>query len=112
LTEKTCNYSGPVDVLTGETPGETVTVTFTGTTLAISAIAGLDAGVLEITIDGLARPDYDLFDAYCPMFHRPVFHVLAHGLPAGTHTAALRIAGRRHAASAGHAARLRHFAAA
>lgn len=111
-TEKTCNYSNPVDVLTAEAPGETVTLSFTGSTFAISAIAGLDAGVLEVSIDGVARPDYDLFDKYCPIFHRPVFHILAHGLPVGSHTAQLRMAERRNAESIGHAARVLHFAVA
>lgn len=83
--EKVCNFASPVDVLTAEAPGETLSFAFSGRSLAVRAIAGFDAGVLEITIDGVARPDYDLFDQpYCAMFHRPVFHVIAQGLPAGS----------------------------
>ncbi len=109
LTEKVCNYSGPVDVLTSTSPGETMSVTFNGTGLAISAIVGMDAGILEITIDGVPAPDYELFDAYCPHFHRPVFHILAHQLPPGNHTLQLRMAERHHAESVGHAARILQF---
>lgn len=112
VAEKVCNYGGPVDVLTAEAPGETVTVAFDGTVFAISGIAGMDAGVLEIAVDGVPVSEYDLFDTYCPMFHRPVFHVLAHNLSPGPHTVQLRMAGRHHAESTGHAARILQFAVA
>ena len=110
VTEKVCNYNNPVDVLTAEFPGETVTLSFDGAVFAISAIAGMDAGVLEVSIDGKPATEYDMFDFYCPMFHRPVFHVLAHSLPVGKHTVQLRMAERHNEQSTGHAARILHFA--
>ncbi len=109
-TEKVCNFHGPVDVLTANAPGDILTLTFSGSILALSAIAGSDAGILEIAIDGRDLPDYDLFDEpYCAMFHRPVFHVLVQGLPAGIHSARLRMSARRHPSSTGHAARVLQF---
>ena len=51
LAEQVCNYSGPVDVLTDTKPGEEVTLSFEGTMLGIHAIVGMDAGVLEISVD-------------------------------------------------------------
>ena len=70
----------------------------------------MDAGVLEVSIDGKPATEYDIFDFYCPMFHRPVFHVLAHSLPVGKHTVQLRMAERHNEQSTGHAARILHFA--
>ncbi len=95
-------------------PGGSITgCSFSGSTLAVGAIVGFDAGVLEITIDGAALPDYDLFDEpYCAMFHRPVFHILAQGLPPGGHTARLRMSAHHHPRSTGHAARILQFGAA
>jgi hypothetical protein len=112
VTEKVCNYNNPVDVLTAEAPGDALELEFDGSLLAISTIAGMDAGALEIIIDGVELPVYDLFDNYCKQFHRPVFHVLAHSLPEGKHTAQLRVAGVRHADSTGHAVRILNFAVA
>jgi len=109
ITEKVCNYSGPVDVLTATAAGESAIVTFSGTSLAMSAIAGMDAGILEITIDGVRAPNYDLFDYYCTLFHRPIFHILAYNLSPGNHTVQLRMAERHHAESTGHAARILQF---
>ena len=112
LAELVCNYSGPLDVLTATTPGETLTLPFVGTILAMNAIAGMDAGMLEISIDGGAFTEMDLFDNYCHRFHRPVFHMLAHGLSNGPHTAQLRVADRQNPLSTGHAVRVLQFASA
>lgn len=109
LAEKLCNYSGPVDVLTATTPGETLTLPFVGTMLAMNGIAGMDAGVLEISVDGGAFTEMDLFDNYCHRFHRPVFHMLAHGLSNGPHTVQLRVGDRQNPLSTGHAVRVLQF---
>ena len=53
-----------------------------------------------------------LFDNYCHRFHRPVFHILAHGLDEGAHMARLRVADRQNPLSTGHAVRVLQFAAA
>ena len=111
LAEQVCNYSGPVDVLTATKPGEEVTLSFAGTMLGIHAIVGMDAGVLEISVDGGAFTELDLFDNYCHRFHRPVFHILAHGLDVGAHRAQLRVADRQNSLSTGHAVRVLQFGA-
>ncbi|CAN5833679.1 hypothetical protein BH09VER1_BH09VER1_47860 [soil metagenome] len=109
LAESVCNYSGPVDVLTATKPGELLTVTFEGSTIAMHAIAGPDAGVLGISVDDGPNFERDLFDHYCERFHRPIFPVLAHGLPIGRHRVTLRVAELRNALSTGHAARILQF---
>ena len=111
LAEKTCNYSGPVDVLAAEQPGATLELQFKGSLIGISAIAGMDAGTLEVVIDGGSPQTIDLYDHYCQSFHRPVCHILAEGLPPGKHLLKLRIANDANPKSLGHAARILKFTA-
>ena len=68
-TEKTCNYSGPVDVLAATTPGASLELEFEGTLIGIAAIAGMDAGIVECSVDNGPPRTIDLFDHYCPSFH-------------------------------------------
>ena len=109
--EKTCNYSGPVDVLVAESPGAVLELAFGGTLVGINAIAGMDAGTLECTIDDGSAQTIDLFDHYCERFHRPVCHILAEDLPPGRHTLTLRMADTANPKSLGHAARILRFCA-
>ncbi len=107
--EKVCNYSGPVDVFTAKTAGAELEFAFNGSMLALSAIAGMDAGTLEIILDGGPHTFFDLFDEHCPKFHRPVFPVLLSGLPEGGHTVHIRLAAESNPESAGTAARILAF---
>jgi sialidase-1 len=100
-----------VNVLTATEPGATLELTFEGTMVGISAIAGMDAGVLEVSVDGGAVTTLDLFDHYCTQFHRPVCHVLAEDLSPGTHVLRLRMAENANEKSEGHAARVLQFVA-
>ncbi|MBN2308806.1 MAG: hypothetical protein JXR94_07550, partial [Candidatus Hydrogenedentes bacterium] len=107
--EKTCNYTGPVDVLAAEQPGATLELEFEGRLVGINAIAGMDAGMLECAVDGGEPFTVDLFDQYCERFHRPVCRVLAEDLPAGPHVIRLRIAESADERSTGHATRILRF---
>ena len=107
--EKTCNYNGPVDILAATTPGASLTLSFTGASLYISAIAGMDAGRLRIQVDNGVATCAELFDQHCPNFHRPVFRCLAQGLPSGEHTAIITIDADHHPDSRGHACRILQF---
>ncbi len=104
--EKTCNYSGPVDVLTAEHPDDELQIEFTGTLIGISAIAGMDAGVIEYSIDNQKSKELDLFDNYCAKFHRPVCHVLAENLQPGKHVLKVKMTQKKNPESLGHAARI------
>ncbi|MCP4642581.1 MAG: SGNH/GDSL hydrolase family protein [bacterium] len=108
---KKCNYGGTVNVLASTTPGASAMIVFEGTRLAISAIAGMDAGIIETSIDGGEFVALDLFDRYCPSFHRPVCHTLANDLAPGEHTIVLRIGEGKNEKSEGHAVRILEFAA-
>jgi lysophospholipase L1-like esterase len=109
-TEKKCNYGGAVDVLAAEKPGATLELPFEGTAVGIYAIAGMDAGILECSVDDGAMHPLDLFDHYCEMFHRPVCHLLAEDLAPGKHVLKLRMANDANPKSQGHAARILKFA--
>lgn len=110
-TEKKCNYSGAADVLAAETPGAALELVFEGSLIGISAISGMDAGVLEIIVDGGAPKTLDLFDNYSASFHRPVCHVLAEDLVPGPHVLRLEMKEEANEKSAGHAARILAFVA-
>ena len=110
-TEKKCNYGGAVDVLAAETPGAALDLEFEGTLIGISAIAGMDAGILEVVVDGGAPQKIDLFDGYCAQFHRPVCRVLAESLPLGKHRVRLTMSSENNPQSKGHAARILKFVA-
>lgn len=110
-TEKKCNYGGAVDVLAAEAPGDAVELEFEGSLIGISAIAGMDAGIIEIAIDGGAPQKLDMFDGYCAQFHRPVCRVLAEDLPQGRHRVRLTMSKEHHAQSTGYAARILKFVA-
>ena len=110
-TEKKCNYGGAVDVLAAETPGAELDLEFEGTLIGISAIAGMDAGILEVMVDGGAPQKFELFDGYCEQFHRPICRVLAEGLPQGKHHLRLTMSAESDPKSTGHAARILKFVA-
>lgn len=110
-TEKKCNYGGAVDVLAAETSGAALDLEFEGTLIGISAIAGMDAGILEVVVDGGAPQKVDLFDGYCAQFHRPVCRVLAENLPQGKHRVRLTMSAENNPQSKGHAARILKFVA-
>ena len=66
--EKTCNYSGAIDVLALTKPGEILELSFEGRLLAYYGIAGMDAGRIAISVDGGAEKELELFDGYCARF--------------------------------------------
>jgi len=108
---KKCNYGGKVDVLVGDTPGATLELTFEGNLIGIYAIAGMDAGMLEIRIDDGEPTMLDMFDHYCVQFHRPVCHLLAKDLRPGKHILKLRVLDTHNEKSQGHATRILRFVA-
>ncbi len=109
-TEKKCNYGGAVDVFAAEQPGALLELEFIGSVAGLYAIAGMDAGILEISLDHGPFKPLDLFDGYCSSFHRPVFRVLVEELTPGKHLLQLRMSQDKNPKSLGHAARILYFA--
>jgi len=104
--EKTCNYGGPVDVLTAEHPGDELTLTFDGSLIGFYGIAGFDAGTLECSVDGGESKTIDLFDYYCTQFNRPVSYILAENLRPGKHALTVKMKKEKNEKSIGTACRI------
>jgi hypothetical protein len=110
-TEKTCNFSPPMDVLEATQPGSELTLAFEGTAIGIYTIVGFDAGVLEYSLDGGPLQSRDLFDVYCDQFHRPQHALFATNLAPGKHTLMLRLSAQHSPKSTGTAVRILQFMA-
>lgn len=104
--DKTCNYGGPVDVVTAEHPGDELQLTFEGSLIGFYGIAGFDAGILEYSVDGGEKNTIDLFDYYCTQFHRPVSRILAENLQPGSHTITIVMKNEKNEKSVGNACRI------
>ncbi|MBP5510595.1 MAG: SGNH/GDSL hydrolase family protein [Kiritimatiellae bacterium] len=84
------NYKNDA-ILWSRTPGSVMTVEFTGTDFGAFVLAGNDAGVLEISIDGDAFTSHPLYDTqYSKTLQLPYARVFRSGLANGRHTAVLR----------------------
>ena len=79
-------------ILWATTPGSVATVDFNGTDFGAFVLAGNDAGVLEISIDGDAFTSHPLYDTqYSKTLQLPYARVFRSGLSNGPHTATLRV---------------------
>ena len=106
---KTCNFRGPVDVLTATEPEAELSLEFEGRAVGIYTIVGMDTGTLEYSIDGAPVKTLDPFDHYCPRFHRPKHTIFTDELQPGKHTLTLRSGAGKNAKSEGHAVRILKF---
>jgi len=88
-----------------ETPGAVAEVPFRGVTLAAFVTAGPDAGDLEVSVDGGAWRRFAL-KAHYGELHYPYVQVLVEDLPAGAHTARLRVVAAARNGGEGRAVRL------
>ncbi len=107
----TCNFRPPVDVLAADDSGAELSLTFTGRAIGLYTIIGMDAGIIEYSIDGGPFRKRDQFDHYCPRFHRPQYVIFADDLAPGEHTIVLRTCPDKNAKSTGHALRILQFMA-
>jgi lysophospholipase L1-like esterase len=95
--------------LRGDGAGEYLYHTFAGTMLGAFVLAGPDAGILEVNIDGGEWKKVDLFHAYSKGLNYPRSVILADSLAKGYHTAAIRISGEKNPASQGNTATVLYF---
>jgi sialidase-1 len=108
-TEKICNCSPPIELIESETPGANLDFIFNGTTVAIYAITGMDAGIINCSIDNGPIFEIDMFDSWCSSFHRPVFRTIAEGLCSGEHILKITISNNKNHDSIGTAVRIKKF---
>ncbi|NLT70153.1 MAG: SGNH/GDSL hydrolase family protein [Verrucomicrobiaceae bacterium] len=83
--------------------------TFAGTMLGAFVLAGPDAGILEVSIDGGEWKEVDLYHEHSKGLNYPRSVILADDLTKSYHNAAIRVAGKKDPASEGHAATILYF---
>lgn len=95
--------------LRADEPGNYLYHTFSGPTLAAFVLAGPDAGILEVSIDGGEWRPVDLHHRFSKGLNYPRSVLLADDLPGTFHTAAIRTSEKHHPDSGGHAATILYF---
>lgn len=90
-------------------PGAELTLAFEGTAAGAFIVAGPDAGMVEVTIDGGPVRKLDLFHSYSKGLHYPCTVMFGTDLRPGRHELRLRIGDET--SSSGHAMRIMEFAA-
>jgi len=92
------------------TPGATLSLEFKSSRIGIFLLAGPDAGVVTVSIDGQPPKDFDLYHAYSGGLHYPYSVVFADELDKNvTHTMKMTISQQHNAASRGNAVRIMYF---
>lgn len=87
--------------------GATARITFEGTAVGAFVLAGPDAGIAEVSIDGEAPREVNLFHAHSKGLHYPRSVLFGEELPKGKHVLTLRVSGKT--TSTGHAIRALEF---
>ena len=98
-----------VPALTGESPGSTFKLSFTGRTVGIGFITGPDAGMIAYSIDGGPEKTADIFIKASRALHLPYYMVLADSLPKGKHNISVKILNTKNPSSKGYACRVAWF---
>ncbi len=96
-------------LLCSEQSGGEISVKFKGRALGAYVLAGPDAGVIEVSIDGGSWNRADLYHRYSGGLHYPRTVMFAADLETGKHTARLRLAKDSNPASKGSAVRILQF---
>ncbi|MHC4994739.1 MAG: SGNH/GDSL hydrolase family protein [Planctomycetota bacterium] len=95
-----------VDMLVGDTPGDSFTLEFSGRAVGLFVSAGPDAGQIRHRVDGGEWQTFDLFTRHSPKLHLPRAYVLQDGLAPGAHTLVVEILATRNEQSKGTACRI------
>jgi lysophospholipase L1-like esterase len=96
-----------IPMLSATEPGAEATLSFEGTAIGAYVVAGPDAGIVEVSIDGGPATNVDLFHRFSAGLHYPRTAMLGTDLKPGKHTLKLRIS--QETKSSGHAARIIKF---
>ena len=100
-----------IPLLWAEKPGATLSLSFSGTAVGVYVVAGLDAGMVEFSIDGKPFKKVDLYHPFSDALHYPRTCIFDADLEPGPHKLTLRVADTKNPASTGHAARIVSFVA-
>ena len=86
-----------------------LTVNFKGPALGVYVLAGPDAGVIEVSMDGGAWKSYDLYHRHSRGLHYPRTVMFATDLKSSDHTARIRVSEKSNKSSKGSCARILNF---
>jgi lysophospholipase L1-like esterase len=103
------NPFGGKKLLAVTEPGKESALKFKGRALGAYVLAGPDAGVMEVSIDGGQWKRVDLYHHYSRGLNYPRTVMFAADLKAGEHTAKLRLSKKSNPKSKGTAARILQF---
>jgi len=101
---------GGKPVLQGATPGAVASLSFEGQAVGVYILAGPDAGMLEVSVDGGEWKKVDLFHRFSKGLHYPRTVMLASDLKPGKHEVSFRLSADHDPASKGTAARILKWA--
>lgn len=93
------------------TPGASLRLRFEGRSVGAFLLAGPDAGIVEVRIDGGEPREVDLYhNPYSRRLNYPRTRIFADGLKPGSHLLELSLSSKRNPASKGTACSLLYFA--
>jgi lysophospholipase L1-like esterase len=96
-------------LLCAEKPGAELTLDFEGTAIGAFVLAGPDAGVVDVSIDGGPSQSINLFHRFSTSLHYPRTVMFGAELSTGKHTLCLRMSEENDDRSEGHALRILRF---
>ena len=99
-----------IPILEATEPGAEATLEFSGTAIGAYVLAGPDAGIAEVSIDGGPFVPFDFLHAFSGGLHYPRTVMFAMDLKkSDAHTMTIRVSKETH--SKGHALRIMRFVA-
>ncbi|MDA1017730.1 MAG: PmoA family protein [Planctomycetota bacterium] len=98
-----------IPMLHANKPGSELTLEFAGTAIGAYIVAGPDAGILEVSVDGGEFKPRTLYHRFSRGLHYPRTVMFADDLKPGSHKLTIRISAKSVAGSKGHAARIMSF---
>ena len=87
-------------------PGDAFAAFFNGNAFGMFVLAGPDAGIVNVEIDGRDMGDFDLYHDYSEQLNYPYVKMVAHGLAEGNHRVVVKLTGGRNPKSCDTAARI------
>jgi lysophospholipase L1-like esterase len=94
-----------------EKPGTELTLSFKGTAIGAYVLAGPDAGIVDVAIDGKPAGSINLLHRFSRGLHYPRTVVFAADLEDGEHEMTMRVSEKTKSATGGHAVRVLNFVA-
>jgi len=92
-------------------PGTQLKLAFEGTAIGAYILAGPDAGIVEVSVDGAPPKNCDLYHRFSRGLHYPRTVVFAADLDDGRHELTMRVSEKTSSTIGGHAVRVLNFVA-